>query len=393
MTGERPVSLDDVWLEEPDRSVYLAVMAFRLFKRRPLAAIQVEVTSRCTRRCAICPRSADGLAWREGDLDEATWHRLQEDLDLAPYVHLQGWGEPMLHPRLPEMVASVKAAGPKVGLTTNADRLSEAVDWIVEEGVDLVTVSVAGGEAAHAALRDGSGIGEVWDAIRELSHRRGRRKRPRVQISFLLTRDGVEELPPAVESAAAAGADEFFVIHLDVTPTRELLERAAFEASGPRENVGRAVAAAESAARSRGIAFRPPPLARQDLLVCASDPLRFVFVGWDGRVGPCVNLLLPMEGPIPRWTESGLRHVEPVVYGCLGEMSLGDILRGEAYRRFTDPFASRLAAESEFLNVARSARGAEARSRLDEADDRREREMFANPFPEPCTGCHKALGW
>jgi MoaA/NifB/PqqE/SkfB family radical SAM enzyme len=368
-------------------------MRFRLPGRRPLTALQVEVTSRCTRRCAVCPRSAEGPAWREGDLEDATWHRLQHDLDLARYVHLQGWGEPLLHSRLPEMVDAVKAAGPKVGLTTNGDLLPGAVEWIVDRGVDLVTVSVAGDEATHAALRAGSRVREIWDAVGRLLARRGRRKRPKVQISYLLTLEGVEELPGVVEAAAEAGADEVFVVHLDVTPTREFLDRAAFGSSGLRAGVARAIAAAERAARSRRIAFRAPALAPQELLVCALDPSRFVFVGWDGRVGPCVNLLLPVAGPMTRWTESGPRRIEPVVYGRLADKRLREILRGEEYRRFTAPFAARLAAEGRFRNGVGALWDGETRTRLDEASRLREEELATLPFPLECTGCHKALGW
>jgi len=368
-------------------------MRFRLFKRRPLTALQVEVTSRCTRSCTICPRSGVDLEWREGDLDDVTWRRLQEDLDLARYVHLQGWGEPLLHPRLPEMVHEVKAAGPKVGLTTNGDLLPAAVDWIVDENVDLVTVSVAGAEVTHATLRDGSGLGDVWDAIRRLVARRGRRKKPKVQVSYLLTLQGVDELSHVVETAADAGVEELFVVHLDVTPTRELCDRAAFDSSGLRSGVAPAVAAAEQVARSRGIAFRAPPLEAQDLLVCALNPLRFVFVGWDGRVGPCVNLLPPAAGAIPRWTDTGPRRVEPVVYGHLADTGLREILRGQEYRRFTGPFAARFAAEGRFRSEVGTLRGSAARSRLEEADREREEALAAHPFPSECAGCNKARGW
>jgi MoaA/NifB/PqqE/SkfB family radical SAM enzyme len=368
-------------------------MRFRPFRRRPLTALQVEVTSRCTRRCAICPRSAAGPAWREGDLDGATWHRIQDDLDLARHVHLQGWGEPLLHSRLPEMVDAVKAAGTKVGLTTNGDLLPAAVDWIVDREVDLVTVSVAGAERTHAALRAGSRLHEIWDAVGRLLIRRGRRKRPRVQISYLLTLEGVDELPRVVEAAADVGVDELFVVHLDATPTREYLDRAAFDSSGLRPGVAEAIAAAERAARSRGIVFRAPASASQELLVCALDPSRFLFVGWDGRVGPCTYLLLPVADRIPRWTEKGPQRVEPVVYGRLAETRLREILRSERYRCFTAPFASRLAAEGRFLKVVGALRGSEARSRLDEADRLREEELAAHPVPRECTGCHKALGW
>ena len=86
---------------------------------------------------------------------DATWDRLSSDLGLARHVHLQGWGEPLLHPRLPEMAKAAKAAGSDVGITTNGDLLEPAIDWIVEERVDQIVFSVAGDDATHADLRAG----------------------------------------------------------------------------------------------------------------------------------------------------------------------------------------------------------------------------------------------
>jgi hypothetical protein len=139
--------------------------------------------------------------------------------------------------------------------------------------------------------------------------------------------------------------------------------------------------------------FRPPATASEELLVCALDPQRFAFVGWDGRVGPCVNLLLPIAGSIPRWTVDGPRQVEHVVYGRLADKRLRDILNGVEHRHFNAPFAARLAAESSFRDAIGTLWGSEARARLDEADRRRERELAAHPFPPQCAGCHKVLGW
>ena len=39
-------------------------------EQRPLRALQIEVTSRCTRQCVICPRSVNGPAWRVVELRE-----------------------------------------------------------------------------------------------------------------------------------------------------------------------------------------------------------------------------------------------------------------------------------------------------------------------------------
>ena len=368
-------------------------MRVGLFNRRPLTALQVEVTSRCTRECAICPRSALAPVWQDGDLADATWDRLREDLGLARHVHLQGWGEPLSHPRLPEMVDAVKAADSDVGITTNGDLLEPAIDWIVDKRVDQLVVSVAGDDATHADLRSGARLEELWTVLRHLIDRRGKRKTPKVKVSYLLTRRNCEQVPGLVEAAADAGADELFVTHLDCTPTRELHDEAAFGASGLLPEAAEAIDAAAHVARSRKIAFRAPALDRQDILVCALDPLSVAFVSWDGRVGPCVYLGLPIQGPIPRWCDDGPTEVEPVVYGHLAQESLRQILDGDRFRSFTGAFKSRLAIERRFMDgmVGRSAR--ENLTYLEVADREREKELADNPFPGPCAGCPKVVGW
>lgn len=60
--------------------------------KRPLRALQVEVTSRCTRSCVVCLRSVFENHWMEGDLDEDLWKILEPDLSLVEYVYPQGWG-------------------------------------------------------------------------------------------------------------------------------------------------------------------------------------------------------------------------------------------------------------------------------------------------------------
>jgi MoaA/NifB/PqqE/SkfB family radical SAM enzyme len=331
--------------------------------------------------------------WNDGELSDATWDRLRHDLGLARHVHLQGWGEPLLHPRLPEMVDAAKAAGCDVGITTNADFLEDAIDWIVAKQVDLLSVSVAGDETTHAELRSGSQLAELWAVVRRLVTHRGKRKNPKVKVSYLLTLQNCEQVSRLVRAAADAGADELFVTHLDYTPSRNLLDLAAFDAAGLHPRAAEAIDEAQRVASSCRIAFRAPTLARQEPLVCANDPMSVAFVSWDGRVGPCVYLGLPIRGPIPRWDENGLTQVAPEFYGDLAESSLGQILNGPDFRSFTRSFESRLAIERQFLEgvVSRSRR--EALEYLDEADEQREQALAANRFPAACASCHKVVGW
>jgi MoaA/NifB/PqqE/SkfB family radical SAM enzyme len=363
-------------------------------RKRPLQALQVEVTSRCTRSCAVCPRSELGGRWREGDLDEALWKVLEPDLTLAQHIHLQGWGEPLLHPALPRWARAAREAGCTVGLATNGDLLPEAMDWLKRGDLDQVAVSVAGDARINEELRDGSPLDRVLEAAGELARlARCEALNTKVQVSCLLTRPGAPSLPAVVELAAKHGVDECFVTHLDCRPARKFVELAAYCEAGLFEGVASCLDEAKKTARRLGIAYREPVRAGEEVLACALDPQRFVFIGWDGRIGPCVNLLLPVEGPVPRYSEAGETLVEPVCYGRLGEVRLSEALSAGSRRRFTAPFEERLAAERRFLSALELDGGVRALRKLDEADDSRTEALASNPLPVSCAACPKGLGW
>jgi MoaA/NifB/PqqE/SkfB family radical SAM enzyme len=361
---------------------------------RLLQALQVEVTSRCMQSCSICPRSALSDRWLQGDLSREHWKRIERDLTIAEHVHLQGWGEPLLYPDLRHLAHAAKQKGCSVGITTNGDLLASAIEWIVAAGVNLVTISVAGDARTHARLRDGSRLDRVLQAAADLAQRaRDSRSGTRVQLSYLLTRDNAAQLPDLVEHAADAGVQEVFVTHLDCTPTAELLAQAAFEApGGPVESIDH-VRKAEVVGRRRKVRFRGPALQPQPLLTCALNPLRFAFVAWDGRVGPCVNLLLPVRGSVPRHAAGRAFLVAPLRYGHLDESGLVEVLGGAAREAFIAPFQQRLEAERQFTSSLPLLSEAEALRQLEQADRQRSRALDEAPFPAACRGCHKADGW
>jgi hypothetical protein len=336
----------------------------------------------------VCPRHALAGSWEDGELDRSVWERIVPDLTLVHHLHLQGWGEPLLHPDLPSMIADAKRAGCSVGITTNGDLLGRALDWIVELGVNLVSLSVAGRSASHARLRDGSRLDGVLDAAARLAGAGP----THVRISYLLTRGNAADLPSTVDLAAGLGLHGVVVNHLDTTPTGELLARAAFTLDGAAPGVEEALDAAATRARRRGLALRLPATSPRTMLTCSLNPLRMTFVGWDGRVGPCVNLLLPVRGAIPRVTHRHRLAVEPRCWGDLAVSALGEILASDARHRFVAPLEARLEAEKRFLSANVGEPGPPALERLEAADRERERTLSQSPFPGPCRGCHLEHG-
>jgi MoaA/NifB/PqqE/SkfB family radical SAM enzyme len=362
--------------------------------KRRLRALQVEVTSRCTRRCAVCPRAVLGERWVEGDFSEALWDRLRPDLRMAHHLHLQGWGEPLLHPRIEAMAADGRAAGCRVGLTTNGDLLAEHAGWMVAGPLDVITLSVAG-VPSNPRLRDGALTDDILAAAAELARRRRTRRRPRLHVSYLLTRDNAGELVEMARDAAEAGIDAVLVNHLDCTPTAKLRAMAAFSGGGVDSEVHAAVIRAKKAARACGIELRPPVLEQQEMLTCDLDPTRITSVRWDGRVAPCVMLNLPVDGPLPRCTRGRCIEIEPPVLGHLQESTFGEILDAEPYRSFTAPFRARLAADAHYREwgLLPSGWGVVGIADLERAWGELERGLAGAPFPGACAGCPKAEGW
>jgi MoaA/NifB/PqqE/SkfB family radical SAM enzyme len=118
--------------------------------RRPLeqpAKVYVEPTTRCNLTCRTCIRNA----WEgsPGDMTEATFTRLLDGLagfDPVPAVLFGGFGEPLAHPGIVEMVGRVKAVGAaRVELVTNGCLLDEDMSGrLIKAGLDTLWVSLDG---------------------------------------------------------------------------------------------------------------------------------------------------------------------------------------------------------------------------------------------------------
>ncbi len=195
---------------------------------RPFEAFQIEVTSRCNLKCVMCPVTVLADHWPARDMSWETFGRIAEAFERAKWVYLQGWGEPLLHRRVFDMIARAQSAGCRVGFTTNGARLTRANGArLLDLGLDLVAVSIAGASAAtHEAIRVGSDFARLVENLRRFLHLRRERgnTRPKVEVFYLMTSANLAELPRAVELAADLGADELVATNLDYVITAGLDE-------------------------------------------------------------------------------------------------------------------------------------------------------------------------
>ena len=77
---------------------------------RRFGAWQVELTTRCPLRCRMCIRHGEH-AWRSRDMTVAEFATVARDLGDVEALVLQGWGEPLLHRGLVDVIRLAKRAG------------------------------------------------------------------------------------------------------------------------------------------------------------------------------------------------------------------------------------------------------------------------------------------
>lgn len=347
---------------------------------RPFEAFQIEVTSRCNLKCVMCPVTVLAGHWPARDMAWETYERAVAAFARAKWIHLQGWGEPLLHRRIFDMIARAKQAGCRVGFTTNGTRLTRATGArLLEGGLDLLAVSIAGASAAtHQAIRVGSDFAKLMLNLRQFLRLRQESGNagPKVEIFYLMTPANLGELPRAVELAAEIGADELVATNLDYVMTPGLDALRAYGEGPPARALGAALEQARAAARRTGIAFRPYPLAFREMAVCDLNPLRILFISADGDVTPCVYTSLTGQSSIPRVFEGRALDVPVVRFGNLNEQTLAQIWDSAAYREFRAPFAVRVRGASHMVLGALAGAAAEEEV----------------PPPEACRSCPKLYG-
>lgn len=88
-------------------------------------AVNVEWTSKCNARCAMCPRE---LIERPHSMSGATWQRLLGRLSPAEVFRavIAGYGEPTTHPRFLEWLADLRGHPVRFDMVSNGQQLDAA---------------------------------------------------------------------------------------------------------------------------------------------------------------------------------------------------------------------------------------------------------------------------
>jgi len=274
------------------------------------------------------------------------------DFDPPPTVFFGGFGEPLVHPEITEMVARVHDIGSPVELITNGTLLKEKMSReLVQAGLSVLWISLDGATPEkYAEIRAISALPEVIDNISKF--RIARRSAPKghkpdIGVSFVVMRSNVAELPDLLKLGFKLGVSRYMVTNV-LPYTQEMCNETLF-------NLALTVHSCTSHTPWSPLLDLP----RMDLTEITRDPLyrtnrtvqnvfgsgdnqakqidRCPFVecgstsiSWDGGVSPCLPLMHNHRTFLNR-TE---RSIQPYVVGNLEFSSLYGLWTSSEYTSF-----------------------------------------------------------
>jgi MoaA/NifB/PqqE/SkfB family radical SAM enzyme len=173
----------------------------RLWAERPVQRdpgdfplhVDIDPTNACNLKCVMCPRThfvaSGNQKWspegRIGYMDPALFEKVVDQAaDGGAFsIKLNYLGEPILHPRLPDMIAAAKRRGLEVMMNTNAVLLTADMSRrLLDAGVDDVFFSVDSPyPEQYERIRKGARFEQVIRHIGQFIELQQEMNRPEVQ--------------------------------------------------------------------------------------------------------------------------------------------------------------------------------------------------------------------
>jgi len=223
--------------------------------------LQLETTTACNLGCPFCLRK--DLCRSDEYLSFDIYCQII-DATRCRYVTLHGWGEPLMHPALPDMIRYAAGHKKSVNFTSNATLLDKNAESLLASGLDAIafslpdidrcTPSIAGNIARFVAQRAEAG-----------------QNKPEICINIALMEETVDQVDAMLVKARDLGVDTV------------VFERSYPWADVMQKKEGELFKKIRKTATDLGLAIKLPPAHAHPCPL-----IRYtLFVRWNGDVAPC----------------------------------------------------------------------------------------------------------
>jgi len=188
------------------------------------ANVTIYPTFRCNQNCLMCMQTSSRKTVHERppwydpkrELPVEKWAAFFDQIRSFRPILLIFGGEPLLYPQFKELIREAKKRRLWVHLVTNGTLLPDLADFLVEQGVEGVAISLDGPPAIHDLIRGVNGAFNLASAgAKALIEARRRQKKsgPMLGFSFTITKHNYEGMHDAIEYAISLNADAFWACH------------------------------------------------------------------------------------------------------------------------------------------------------------------------------------
>ncbi len=309
--------------------------------------LQIEPVGQCNLRCRMCPIQfrKDGPphgppAFMRFEL----FTDIIDQFDTLRELHLQGLGEPMMHPRFFDMVCYAARRGITVSTNTNLTLLNPVrAERCVTSGLDTIHVSIDGATAeTYERIRVRARLARVVANLNLLGAARARLQsdRPHLHMVAVLMRQNLHELPDLVRLAHAWSMQSLFVQHLchdfseaslplHYQPMRDFVEEQTLVSEDP-ERIEHYFTRARTVARELQVMLRLPRTRPRRHAPGTPGPERCdwpwrgMYISYQGLAMPCCTIATP----------------DRLHLGDVNQQRLLDLWNGQGYESFRQQLSS-----------------------------------------------------
>ncbi len=294
--------------------------------------VQIEPVGQCNLRCQMCPIQfrQDGPPYGPpAFMDFALYQRLIDQFTGLKVLHLQGLGEPMMHPRFFDMISYAVDRGIRVTTNSNLTLINaRRAELCVTSGLDTLHISLDGATAeTFERIRTRAHFDRVIRNLEEVLAARNRRQSalPHLHMVMVIMRQNLHELPDLVRLAHRYQMEQVFVQHLShdfkeaslpvaYEPMRQFVDEQTL-LTEDQARVRHYFGAAAALAAELGIDLRLPrteaklyPAGTPGRQRC-NWPWTSGYISYQGYAMPCCMVATPDRANLGNMAEDGVEAV------------------------------------------------------------------------------------
>ena len=187
--------------------------------------MQCELTNYCDLRCPVCPVGIGSIERRPEAMDVGLFERVMEDVgEYLLTASLWNWGEPLLHPRLEEILRVARKYPVVFLLSTNGQTLDDEriQAALLRQQPSHLIVAIDGlTDETNSRYRTGAFLKPALDGVRRLAEQKRQRgqKLPVLHMRYLVMKHNEHEVPRIEAFARENGFDMFSLRRLSCIDT------------------------------------------------------------------------------------------------------------------------------------------------------------------------------